>query len=56
MSFLGTLITCIVMFLIQYFSVRLYVKWNKGLFWDLYGGIVRDELLKDMKKESDKND
>lgn len=54
MSFLGTLITCIVIFLIQYFSVRLYVKWNKGLFWDLYGDIVFKELSKDIEKESDK--
>ena len=56
MSFLGTLITCIVMFFIQYFSVHLCIKWNKGLFWDIYGDIVLEVLSKDIKKESDKND
>lgn len=41
------LIICIlVIFLIEYFTIPLYIKHNKDLFWALY----HDDILKELSK------
>lgn len=44
--FITSLFVCLISFLINFFSVRLYVRLNKDLFWSLYYNEIIDELLK----------
>ena len=44
--FITSLLVCLISFLIQYFSVRLYIRFNKDLFWALYYNEIIEELKK----------
>ena len=44
--FITSLFVCLISFLIQYFSVRLYIRFNKDLFWALYYKEIIEELKK----------
>lgn len=44
--FISSLFFCLISFLIHFFSVRLYVRLNKDLFFALYYNEIIDELMK----------
>lgn len=50
--FISSLFFCIISFLIQYFSVRFYIRFNKDLFWALYS----NEIIKELKKGGNINE
>lgn len=50
MNFFGFLLMFLIFSCIEYFSVRLYIRINKDLFWDLYHKEIIKELSKDYKR------
>lgn len=42
--FITSLFVCLISVLIQYFSVRLYIRFNKDLFWCLFHKEIIEEL------------
>lgn len=47
MEFIGFILCAIIFFFLEYFSVSLYIKINRDLFWELYHKQIIKELSKD---------
>lgn len=45
MNLFGLLLMVLIFGFIEYFSVRLYIKINKDLFWALYHDLIMKEFI-----------
>lgn len=45
MEFIGFVLMCIIFFILDFFSTRLYIKINRDLFWKLY----KNDIIKECK-------
>ena len=53
MEYVLMIICFLVFFLIEYFTIPLYIKRNKDLFWSLYHDMIIKELSKNYERLDD---